>query len=595
MNYEIDQNINTDTTINTSTSTNTKKIVVKKSLPAKYNQLLVFGYWFLNHQKSSGKITPEVYDEYLHTFHVFDGIEDQMEYLNNFLNDFKLIQKNLKNDIRKKNKKPKTKKKKEIDPNVPPKKRGRKKKEVVDNRTPEQKLIDEIVANAQLGISSEEKTISPVPEVKSEIKWIVVGECPVNPGNDCENKQDAHNEVDEHLDSEEEIEVRKFIYNDILYLIDDNDNIYDHHTHNIMGRWNNVTQQIGKIESDDSDQELSQESYEKKDDNNDNSNCDVNEETCAQDKLTQYDQNGFKNNKYGRELYVSKIFDIRKNGLYCTKAIQKSGCVLKIEGGCLIPREEFQQLQSKPCEKFEPKTREFETYVKVETENYDDAMLNIYAWEEKACAMNHSCHPNAYIVAEDGLNRHGEKCKHFCVYALENIPENTEITIDYGWSAKNYNELKFCKCGSENCRGIIHNNGSFREKNGKMYKQFEHEEPVFLSKCEYMPIFDYDYLWCGEEEKIHHRWEFTDEPDLIQKEKSKSKRGRKKKFQYLQTVGHMYEDEPYGSEFNNRPTRNITMYFDIDGAIEMKQFRRDEIGNVFDLNDECKINSIRLS
>lgn len=317
--------------------------------------------------------------------------------------------------------------------------------------------------------------------------------------------------------------------------------------------------------------------------------------TEVQHKLTQYDQNVFRNNIYGRELYIGKIFDTRKFGMYCTKAIQKNGCVLKIEGGCLITKEKFQALQSKPRDEYGPRTRDFEKCVKVETENRDDFMLNIYAWEEKACAMNHSCNPNAYIVAEDGLDRHGETCKHFCVYALKCIPENTEITIDYGWYANNFNELKFCKCGSEKCRGIIHHNGSFYENNGKMYKQFQDEEPVFLSKCEYMPIFDYDYLWEGEKGRVHHRWEFTDEPDLIPKEISKPKRGRKRKFQYIQTIGHLHDDEPYGGEFNNRPTRQITMYFEVGEHVEKRQFRRDNIGNLFDLHDDNKINSIWLS
>lgn len=625
--------------INETVST---KTAAKKSLPAKYNQLLVFGYWFLNHQKSNGKITSEVYDEYLSTFHVFDDIELQIEYLNNFLGDFKLINKNLKNDIREKNKKPKTKKKKEVDPNEAPKKRGRKKKEVIDDRTEEQKLIDEIVANAQSEFAAEEKNQSSIitqeanqtevdkptePEVKKKRgrprkERKIVSVC----ADDdligallaqSQRESELNESLDEDSEEEEEIEVRKFINNDILYLIDDNNTIYDHQSHDIIGKWNDILEKIDKLEDDSDDDsddehddeetetqiktELSQLSHESYDTGDDDNSRDVNQSRFTEEKLTQYDQNSFKNNNIitssykGRELYISKIFDFRRNGIYCTEAIQKSGCVLKIEGGCLMSREEFQQLQSKPSGKFEFKTREFETCVKVEAGNSDDVMLNIYAWEEKACTMNHSCNPNAYIVAEDGLNRHGRSCKHFCVYALKDIPNDTEITIDYGWSANNINELKFCKCGSDNCRGVIHNNGSFREKSGKMYKQFQDEEPVFLSKCEYMSIFDYDYLWSGEEEKINHRWEFTDEPDLIQKEQPKPKRGRKRKFQYIQTVGHMYDDEPYGNKFNNRPTRNITMYFEDDGHIEKRQFRRDKIGNIFDFDDDSKINSIWIS
>ena len=110
-----------------------------------------------------------------------------------------------------------------------------------------------------------------------------------------------------------------------------------------------------------------------------------------------------------------------------------------------------------------------------------------------------------------------------------------------------------------------------------------------------MPIIDYDNLWCGEEEKINHQWEFTDEPDLLQKEISKPKRGRPRKVQYIQIVGYMHDDEPYGSEFNHRPTRKITMYFENDGYIDKKQFRRDQIGNIFDLDDDTKIHSIVMA
>jgi hypothetical protein len=273
----------------------------KKSLPAKYNQLLVFGYWFLNHQKSNGKITPEVYDEYLSTFHIFDGVESQMEYFNDFFEGFKLINKNLKNDIREKNKKPKAKKNKEVDPNEPPKKRGRKKKEVVDNRTEEQKIVDEIIASAQVGFDREEKNqVDPVQDVKSEVKWIVVEENseakseensiimkeanktevdkPLEPeikknrgrprkerkivsvcaDNDLieallaqtQCKPEINKNLDDGSDSEEEIEVRKFINNDILYLIDDNNNIYDHQSHDLIGIWNDDTKKVDKLEND---------------------------------------------------------------------------------------------------------------------------------------------------------------------------------------------------------------------------------------------------------------------------------------------------------------------------------------------------------
>lgn len=258
------------------------KTAAKKSLPVKYNQLLVFGYWFLNHQKSNGKITSEVYDEYLSTFHVFDDIESQMEYFNNFFGEFKSIHKNLKNDIRAKNKKPKAKKKKETDPNEPPKKRGRKKKEVVDNRTEDQKLIDQIIASAQFESIQEVKSIAvgeKVMEEDCQENHIEINQTDVKPeikkkrgrprkerkivsvcaGDyliealiaQSQRESKLNENSDEDSDSEEEeaeeIEVRKFINNDILYLIDDNNNIYDHQSHDLIGLWDDVSQKVDKL------------------------------------------------------------------------------------------------------------------------------------------------------------------------------------------------------------------------------------------------------------------------------------------------------------------------------------------------------------
>jgi len=56
--------------------------------------------------------------------------------------------------------------------------------------------------------------------------------------------------LDNGSDSEEEIEVMKFINNDILYLIDDNNNIYDHQSHDLIGIWNDDTKKVDKLEND---------------------------------------------------------------------------------------------------------------------------------------------------------------------------------------------------------------------------------------------------------------------------------------------------------------------------------------------------------
>ena len=108
--------------------------VIKKSLPAKYNQILVFGYWLLGNLKSENNISSEVYDDYLNKLCVFEDVQSQMEHLDGFFSDFKETNKQLKDAVseRKKSEKEMEKKnkgggKKEscIDSPVEEKKKGR--------------------------------------------------------------------------------------------------------------------------------------------------------------------------------------------------------------------------------------------------------------------------------------------------------------------------------------------------------------------------------------------------------------------------------------------------------------------------------------
>jgi hypothetical protein len=117
-----------------------------KTLPAKYEKFLLFGYWFYHQVKDSNK------DDIPESLHLFDTPERQMEYMDHFLEDYKLIKKDWKTKMREKDKEQKQKEKAAMKAAAPPKekmKRGRKKKEIIDTRTPEEKLIDEIVRKAQ--------------------------------------------------------------------------------------------------------------------------------------------------------------------------------------------------------------------------------------------------------------------------------------------------------------------------------------------------------------------------------------------------------------------------------------------------------------
>lgn len=225
---------------------------VKKTLPAKHNQHLVFTYWMLNQMKSDGKISDESFIECLEKFHVFHSVEIQKEYFDHYFEDFKLIQKNLKQEVREKNKKPKVKKEKVVDPNEPPKKRGRKRKVVHDNRSPEEILLDEIVRKCNEPQPDPEPEIQPEPKKRGrrrKIKTIVsmvpddhmigqlIAECKRNGIEELE-------EEDSDDEEEQEIEVRKIVLHNVTYLIDENDTVYDMETHDELGKYDKNTLQI---------------------------------------------------------------------------------------------------------------------------------------------------------------------------------------------------------------------------------------------------------------------------------------------------------------------------------------------------------------
>jgi SET domain-containing protein len=65
--------------------------------------------------------------------------------------------------------------------------------------------------------------------------------------------------------------------------------------------------------------------------------------------------------------------------------------------------------------------------------------------------MNHSCDPNVFIKHETIARSK--------FYAMRDIKKGEQLTYDYGVNAldqidKELSKIE-CKCGSENCRGII--------------------------------------------------------------------------------------------------------------------------------------------
>ena len=122
--------------------------VAKRTLPAKFNKFMVYGYWLANQLKSRELINEEVYNTIVKQQNMFDGVETQSEAFETFLEEFKSANKSMKQEVRTHNKPKKVKKEKVVDPDAPKAKRGRKKKVVEDNLTPEEKLVEEIVSAA---------------------------------------------------------------------------------------------------------------------------------------------------------------------------------------------------------------------------------------------------------------------------------------------------------------------------------------------------------------------------------------------------------------------------------------------------------------
>lgn len=175
----------------------------KKKLPVKYNQMLVFGYWMLGNMKSEESISNDVFESMMRKLHIFDGAELQIEFLDNFMRQFPELNKQLKKDVLPKAKIEKTQEKKRPG-------RPRKEKKIVTVESMD--IIAELVAQA----TREEMATS------SEI------------------------EIDEESEEEEqeEIIVQKFIFRDVLYLIDDKNTIYDFTEHGEIGKWNEEKKSI---------------------------------------------------------------------------------------------------------------------------------------------------------------------------------------------------------------------------------------------------------------------------------------------------------------------------------------------------------------
>ncbi|XP_071987710.1 histone-lysine N-methyltransferase ASH1L isoform X2 [Engystomops pustulosus] len=86
-------------------------------------------------------------------------------------------------------------------------------------------------------------------------------------------------------------------------------------------------------------------------------------------------------------------------------------------------------------------------------------VIDSYRMGNEARFINHSCDPNCEMQkwSVNGVYRIG-------LYALKDMPAGTELTYDYNFHSFNMEKQQLCKCGFEQCRGII--GGKSQRMNG---------------------------------------------------------------------------------------------------------------------------------
>lgn len=100
-------------------------------------------------------------------------------------------------------------------------------------------------------------------------------------------------------------------------------------------------------------------------------------------------------------------------------------------------------------------------YIHVETDDDEDIIgfkplkyIKIDKSEDTIECINHSCNPSAFFAIEEG----DDDNLYACLYAIDNLEPKDELTVDYGWYAKDINDFTKCICGSEKCKGVIERN-----------------------------------------------------------------------------------------------------------------------------------------
>ena len=215
---------------------------------------LVFGFWFLSNARRDGLITDELFTQLTEKMHLFDGCDQQREFMNQFVakDNFKAHEKDLKLAVKSHAaalKPAKKSRKAKLDPDAPKPKRGRPTKPKVDNRTEEQKLCDEIIKAAQeapvdtkenVDVSNEkldlvEEAPSTPVEKPKKTKAPKAPKAPKKSKKVIEVVEVPPLELDEDDYEEEEVDVTEWHYDGKDYYKDNNNNIYDVKTQDKIG------------------------------------------------------------------------------------------------------------------------------------------------------------------------------------------------------------------------------------------------------------------------------------------------------------------------------------------------------------------------
>ncbi|MEI6805464.1 MAG: SET domain-containing protein-lysine N-methyltransferase [Myxococcaceae bacterium] len=149
------------------------------------------------------------------------------------------------------------------------------------------------------------------------------------------------------------------------------------------------------------------------------------------------------------ENIIVKKSSIQGTGVFATANFKKGEIVCKMRGEKIC----FQELKRRYADGKEKICNPLQNS---EKEYFDLAEPYVY--------FNHSCTPNC------GIRKKGE------LFALKNIPKNTELTYDYStteWTYEKFGKYKDwameCNCGSEQCRGTL---GQFPTLDSKLKKKY---------------------------------------------------------------------------------------------------------------------------